>query len=193
MDFSSVQAACDYIRQFGVIAPLVAFVLFFVQAVLPVFPYFILATSAGILFGFWMGFGIAWSGALSGACFAFFLVRITGWEWLHRHLYHRYNFDVSQVSPGFGFMAILLARIFPVIPTPLINVVSAISGISFWTFLFASAIGKIPTALLFTGLGQRLNISHNVNEALFIIGGVFLFGYIGVRIVQKRGWLRVLD
>ncbi len=186
MDFASVHAAVDYLKGFGVFAPLMAFILFFVQAVLPIFPYFILAGAAGLIFGLWEGFLLSWSGALAGACFAFYLVRLTGWEWLHIRLRRAFNHDLTEVTPFLGFWGIVFARIFPVIPTPLINFVSGISGVSAWIFFSASAIGKIPTAFIYTGLGNHIIVSEDIYSTLALLLVVIIVGYGGMRILQKR-------
>lgn len=189
MDFATVNSAVDYLRSFGVWMPLVTFILFVVQAMFPVFPYFILAGAAGLIFGFWEGFAMAWLGSLTGACCEFYLVRITKWDWLHRLIKNRYKIDISRVRPGLGFTTIVVARIFPVVPTPVINVVSGISGISFAVFFAASAVGKIPTALAFCGVGSRFYFSHNVLESLLLLLAVFVFGALGMRFVQKRRYI----
>ncbi|MGI6549257.1 MAG: TVP38/TMEM64 family protein [Syntrophomonadales bacterium] len=190
VDFTNVHAAVDYLRGYGLLAPLVAFILFAIQAALPVFPYFILAGAAGIIFGFWEGFFLSWSGALAGACFAFYMVRLTGWEWLHIRLKRWFKHDLREVTPFLGFWGIVIARIFPVVPTPLINFVGGISGISAWIFISASAIGKIPTAIIYTGLGNRMVATEDIYTTLALLVAICIVGYIGMRMVQKRFWQR---
>lgn len=186
MDFTTIHAAVDYIRGYGIFAPAAAFVLFFVQAIFPVFPYFILAGAAGLVFGFWEGFLLSWSGALSGACLAFLVIRLTEWDWLRQRLRTVFKRDIAEVTPFMGFWGIVLARIFPVVPTPLINFVSGISSIPFRVFLVASALGKIPTALLYTGLGNHMLVTEDINGTLLLLGGVIMAGYAGMRLVRRR-------
>ncbi|NLV17436.1 MAG: TVP38/TMEM64 family protein [Syntrophomonadaceae bacterium] len=186
MDFSTVNEAIQYIRSFGPWAPLVAFVLFFIQAALPVFPFIILAGAAGVIFGFWEGFALAWIGSLAGACFAFFLVRMTGWEWLHAKIQRFFKMDLNEVTPLIGFWGILIARIFPVVPTPLINFVSGISGLSFGIFLSASALGKIPFSLIYTGLGNHLRVSEDIITTAAALAVILLISFLGFRYVKIR-------
>lgn len=165
---------------------MIAFVLFFIQAALPVFPFFILAGAAGVIFGFWEGFALAWIGSLAGACFAFYLVRLIGWEWLNTIIQRYFRVDLNEVTPLIGFWGILLARIFPVVPTPLINFVSGISGLSFGIFLSASALGKIPFSLIYTGLGNHLRVSEDIITTLTALGVIFLISYLGFRYLKGR-------
>ena len=62
LEKATVETAIKYITSFQALAPLVTLGLFFIQAVLPVFPYMILAGAAGMVFGFWKGFVLAWVG-----------------------------------------------------------------------------------------------------------------------------------
>ena len=80
-ELTNVNEVIAYVKTFGVMAPLVAFGLFVVQAALPVFPYVILAAAGGLLFGFKMGFLLSWSGALVGATIAYWVCRLLGADW----------------------------------------------------------------------------------------------------------------
>lgn len=169
MDFNNYQFVVAYINQFGLYAPLAAFLLFVIQAMLPVFPYVIMAAAVGFLFGFQQGIVLSWCGALTGACLAYWICRWFGIGGFLNKYYSRYGFDVSKLSPRLAFWTIIIARIIPVVPTPLINVGAALGGVPFPTFLASSAIGKIPTAVLYTGLGLALFQARDVKTILFII------------------------
>lgn len=186
--FVNIESTVNFIRGFGLLAPGVAFLLFTLHAIAPVFPYFILAGAAGVVFGFWEGAALAWSGALTGACCAFLLTRALGWEWLYKHLNRRYGLEVKRINPHLSFWAILLARIFPVVPTPLINTVSAVSGVSFGIFFLASALGKLPTALVYSGLGSHLYKSRDLAGTVVMLGIVFLAGWVGMKVVRQKGY-----
>jgi len=170
MEFSSFQSLISYINQFGMFAPAVAFILFILQAIVPVFPYIFLAAAGGILFGFKVGVLLSWLGALIGACMAFWIFRMLGFsEGLQRY-YSRRGYHIGQIDSGLAFWTIVIARIIPVVPTPLINAAAALGGVSFANFFASSAIGKIPSAVLYTGLGMALFNADNIQTALLIIG-----------------------
>jgi len=183
-ELTNVNEVIAYVKTFGVMAPLVAFGLFVVQAALPVFPYVILAAAGGLLFGFKMGFLLSWSGALVGATIAYWVCRLLGADWAERKLKQRFGYDVSRTDNWLAFWGIVAARIVPVIPTPVINAVAAISGVSFWNFFFSSAIGKIPSAVLYTGLGLALFKAQDLKLALAILG-LIIFLAVGGRYFAK--------
>ena len=182
----SISMVIDYIKAFGILAPLVAFAFFVVQAALPVFPYVILAAAGGLLFGFKMGFLLSWLGALVGACLAYWICKLVGGEWAARKINDSWSYDVKQVNGEMAFWTIVLARIVPVVPTPIINVAAALGGVPFWNFFFSSAIGKIPSAVLYTGLGICLFQTRDIKLTLAIIGAIVALVAVG-RYMTKKG------
>ncbi len=182
----NINALITLIKSYGLLGPAVAFALFIIQAVLPVFPYMILATAGGILFGFKLGFFLAWSGALIGACLAYWVCRIAGTERVIKTVKNRYAFDLREFDRRFAFWSIVLARILPVVPTPIINATAALTGVPFWVFFFSSAIGKLPTALLYTGLGLSLFQIQDVRLALLLLGVVLFLLLAGHYLGKKR-------
>lgn len=182
----SVSMIIDYIRAFGILAPLVAFVFFMVQAALPVFPYVILAAAGGLLFGFKLGFLLSWLGALAGACLAYWICKLLGGEWAAQKIKDRWDYDVKRVNGEMAFWTIVLARVVPVVPTPIINVAAALGGVPFWNFFFSSAIGKIPSAVLYTGLGICLFQTRDIKLTLSIIAAILALVAVG-RYMTKKG------
>ncbi|MGR6837292.1 TVP38/TMEM64 family protein [Syntrophomonas erecta] len=176
---ANIRSITNYIQTFGILAPLVAFVLFVVQAALPIFPYVILAAAGGILFGFKMGFLLSWLGALAGACLAFWISRLVASEWASRQIERYFGYKVGKNNSGLAFWSILIARVVPVVPTPLINVAAALGGVSFWNFFFSSAIGKIPTAFLYTGLGLALFQTRDIKLGLAIVSIILILLVVG--------------
>lgn len=183
--FDNIQALSEYIQQFGTMAPLLMFLLFVIQAALPVFPYIILATAGGMLFGFKLGVLLSWAGALAGACIAYWFFRLLGYDWMTNTLYRRFNYKMPDFSPSRAFWTIIITRIIPVIPTPLINLAAAMGGVSFWTFFTSSAIGKIPSAILYTGLGLALFNASDVKTALTLLG-IFLTLLLVIQYYAKK-------
>ena len=185
-ELTTVDTVIAYVRTFGVMAPMGAVGLFVVQAALPVFHYIILAAAGGLLFGFKMGFLISWSGALAGATVAYWVFRLLGAEWAERKLKMRFGYDVTRTNGHLAFWGIVVARIVPVIPTPIINAVAAIGGVSFWNFFFSSAIGKIPSAVLYTGLGLALFKTQDIKVTLLIIAVIIALAVGGRYLAKDR-------
>ncbi len=174
LDNINAAAISSYVRTFGIMAPLAAFVLFALQAAFPIFPYFILAAAAGMLFGLKAGILLSWSGALTGACLAYGMCRILGSKRPNNFIKKHLGYDVRTLNKELAFWSILIARIIPVIPTPVINVAAAISEVPFWNFFFSSALGKLPTAILYTGLVIYQFNAREIKLVLLILAVLLL-------------------
>lgn len=182
----TIDSAIKYIASFHAMAPLVALGLFFAQAILPLFPYMILAGAAGMIFGFWGGFALSWLGALLGACAAFWVSRALGKDWFVSRINKRYHFDLEAIDPKYGFWGIVIARIFPVVPTPIINVAAGVGGISFRVFVASSALGKLPTAIVYTGVGYHLYKTGNITETLLLVAIILGISFLGISHFRSR-------
>ncbi|HSD52973.1 MAG TPA: VTT domain-containing protein [Burkholderiales bacterium] len=55
-----------------------------------------------------------------------------------------------------GGAVLVTARLVPVIAFNLINYVAALSGISWWTFLWATGLGILPLTILLSILGDQV-------------------------------------
>lgn len=183
--YENLTVLSDYVQHFGAWAPAVAFLLFIIQAALPIFPYIILAAAGGMLFGLKLGFILAWTGALTGTCLCYWACRLLGHTPLSQWLYSRYGYDVDNHNPTVAFWTIMISRVTPFVPTPFINIAAALGGVSFWNFFLASAIGKIPVALLYTGLGLAIFNARGVNTILLIIVGTIIL-LLGVRVLVRK-------
>lgn len=185
MDQINTPYLVQYVRQFGLWAPVIAFLLFTIQAMFPVVPYVIIAAVGGILFGFKMGAFLAWVGALTGACLTYWLIKKLGYTSFLKWFYNRRGYDLRRLSPSIAFWTLVIARVIPVIPTPMINAGAALGGVSFFTFLFSSAIGKIPTAVLYTGLGLAVFNARDVKSILLILALILVLLIGGWHLARK--------
>lgn len=184
--FKDMSTITSFMKNFGMWAPLIAFILFTLQAALPIFPYIILASAGGILFGFKTGFLLAWLGALTGASLAYWISRYAASDWVIEQVKERFGYDLTQIDNGMAFWTIVLTRVLPIFPTPVINVAAGVSGVPFWNFFFSSAIGKIPTAVLYTGLGICLFNTQDIKLIIAIIGGIAALA-LGGHFMRKSG------
>ncbi|MDD2585180.1 MAG: VTT domain-containing protein [Syntrophomonadaceae bacterium] len=160
--------------------------MFSIQATAPAIPYMILAGAAGMIFGRLIGFLLAWVGALSGACFLYWISGTFGKEYFTKKLKKRFNFDIRKIEDKNIFLLLLISRIFPVVPTPVINVGSGVSGVPFWIFFSASALGKIPWAIIYVSMGNYLIKTQNIINTLTMIGAIFLISFLGISYFRKK-------
>ena len=185
VDFTSIDSTVIYLKSFGIYGPLVAFVLFFIQAVAPIVPYVIFAGAAGMIYGNVIGFLLAWTGAVAGAWFLYWISKRMGSNLFIEKIRKRYDFDIQTVNGKYIFWVLLMSRIFPVVPTPIINIGSGLGGVSPIIFLSSSAIGKIPWALIYVALGNYFMESRDISNTLTMIGLIFIISFIGIYYCRK--------
>jgi uncharacterized membrane protein YdjX (TVP38/TMEM64 family) len=170
----------------GVYGPLAISLMFFVQAILPLVPYAILAGVAGIIFGKWLGIFIAWIGALAGTLSIYLLARYTGTGFFQPWLKRKYSLNLKDMDLKTLFLLLLSVRIFPVLPTPLINIGSGLSGVPPAVFIASSALGMMPWAIAYVALGDYFNRSRNLGLSLAILGILLIIFLSGVYYLRKR-------
>jgi len=185
MDFTSIDSTVLYLKSFGVYGPLAAFVLFFVQAVAPIVPYVIIAGAAGMIYGNFIGFLLAWTGAVAGAYFLYWISKRTGSSHFISKIQKRYDFDISSIDEKYIFWVLLICRIFPVVPTPIINIGSGLGNVSPKVFVSSSALGKIPWAIIYVALGNYFMESKNISNTLTIIGVIFIASFAGIAYFRR--------
>ncbi|WP_432777087.1 TVP38/TMEM64 family protein [Brevibacillus gelatini] len=151
----------------------------------PVIPFGLFAGMMGAKFGPIWGAFINWTGSVGSAWLFFLFVRY-GYQQTGRHYLAKYP-RLALLTRAFeqnAFVAILFARLIPFIPSPVINIYAAISAVRFPTFALATAIGKIPTMLVFALLGDQL--FHNAQRFLLTI--LAYAGFLGIAILLYRIW-----
>lgn len=129
-----------------------AFFALHVVASLFFIPRLFLGLAAGALFGTWLGSLLAVSAATFGGLIGFWLVRIVSADavklaeapaigrWLEKAEAHGWRF-------------VLVARLVPVLPHSLVNYVFGLSRVSSLGYAVGSALGMIPTAVIYVNMG----------------------------------------
>ena len=139
------------IGSWGALMPL-AFVLYHVAASVLFVPRLVMGVAAGALFGFW--WGVAWTtaGGLAGALAGFVLARLVNGGTLDPTAIPRIGALAARAEAG-GWRAVTLIRLIPVLPHSLVNYAFGLSRVRLGAFLLGSALGMVPTTLVFVNLG----------------------------------------
>lgn len=136
----------------GAVAPVV-FVLLYALVTLAPLPKNVLSVLAGAVFGFSYGSVLVYLAALAGAAIAFTLGRTLGREAVERLTGDR-SAKVDELLAGRGLLAVVVARLIPVLPFTAINYSAGLSAIRFRDFGLGTAIGIIPGTLAYVALGS---------------------------------------
>jgi uncharacterized membrane protein YdjX (TVP38/TMEM64 family) len=126
-----------------------------VHSFLP-FPAEIVALANGMVYGPVWGAAITWAGAMLGAVAAFAVVRALGQPLLKRVVQPNHWQRIAAFSAERGGLALLTARLIPLIAFNLINYAAALTEISWWTFLWATGVGILPLTVLLAVAGDGM-------------------------------------
>jgi uncharacterized membrane protein YdjX (TVP38/TMEM64 family) len=136
----------------GWLAPLV-FVATYIAWTVLLLPGVVPALAAGALFGIVAGGLLTLVGAVIGATLALLIGRRLGRAPVERFANrHIDGFDAWMRQHG--FLALLYARLVPVVPFNLLNYAAGVTGMSTRRYVTATAIGIIPGTIPYTALGS---------------------------------------
>ncbi len=123
------------------------------------FPVALLALAGGLLFGLFWGSVYTFVGALLNCSFMFFLAKGLGRaaveRLIQRRLSPRWQECLAQAGGKQGFLLLIVLRLIPAVPYNLINYGFGLSGISFGSYILASALGIVPGTLVFINIGDK--------------------------------------
>jgi len=110
---------------------------------------------AGALFGTLLGSVLSWLGAMMGAAIGYSIARTTGRDVVTRWL-QRFSRIDSAVAEARHFSGVLRLRLIPVLPLGAVNFVSGLAHARFLSYFAATAIGVIPSILIYTYFADQL-------------------------------------
>ncbi len=148
------------------------------------FPSEIIAVANGMVYGPVWGSVITWVGAMLGAISAFALVRMFGRPLLVQLLPAHQLQKLADWSRDSGGLALLVARLIPVIAFNLVNYAAALADVTWWTFIWSTGLGILPLTILLAVVGDRI-LELSLWIWLVVGGFAVLFG-----LMLKRLWRR---
>lgn len=129
----------------------------------------------GMLFGPVVGSALTWLGALAGAWLSFELARAFGRPLARRWIRPDALARVDEVARGAGWWGLLVARFVPVVAFTALNWGAGLLDVPRGRFLWTTAVGILPGAVVFTtsgvGLGRLWTASPELATGLALAAG----------------------
>jgi len=122
-----------------------------VATVLPL-PKIVLSAAAGLAFGLPLGTGLVWLGAMIGAAASFGLGRVLGRDGIRRLAGVRLE-KLDALVLNHGLVAVLIARLIPVVPFTAVNYGSGLTAVRFPAYLLATGVGILPGTVAYVAVG----------------------------------------
>jgi uncharacterized membrane protein YdjX (TVP38/TMEM64 family) len=139
-----------YFEKYASFAILISLFINIVISVVGVIPSFFLTAANILFFGFWYGTLVSFLGEALGAVVSFIIYR-KGFGKLSKKIpsekYPRVK-RLLEVEKSEAFYLILGLRLFPFVPSGIVNIFAALGKVSLLLFTIASSVGKIPALLM---------------------------------------------
>jgi uncharacterized membrane protein YdjX (TVP38/TMEM64 family) len=178
------------VKQGGTLSVFISMLLVVICVFFPVIPYPILAGGIGAVFGAPMGTVISLSGAMAGTLVLFYLSRY-GFRDVAQKKLEKYQKvkEYEEFLLRNSFLAILISRLIPIIPAPVITIICGLSQVHWLPFFVASAIGKLPNTLILAFAGATFSSNKLFSFGLYGIYLLFIllvnFLYVYRKSVKK--------
>jgi uncharacterized membrane protein YdjX (TVP38/TMEM64 family) len=128
------------------------FIAGYAAATLFLLPKNVLSVAAGLVFGLPAGVLLVWLAAVIGAAASFWLGRRLGREGVIR-IAGRHLDNLDNLVRRHGVLAVLIARLIPVVPFTAVNYGSGLTAVAFPAYLAATAMGIIPGTVAYVAVG----------------------------------------
>ncbi|WP_251860442.1 TVP38/TMEM64 family protein [Clostridium sp. Marseille-Q2269] len=176
----NIEEVKDYIKSFGIWAPLISILLMMFQSIAAPLPAFIITFANAWLFGWAFGALISWTGAMMGAVLCFYISKFYGRPVAQKIVGKKALYMTDKFFDKYGKYAILIARLLPFVSFDAISYAAGLTEMSFWSFFWATGVGQLPATIVYSLLGQ--NIGSMAKMALWIFCGVIALIVIAIAI-----------
>ena len=146
----------EYILSFGVLAPLISFLLMVFQAILAPLPAFLITFANAALFGWVYGAALSWASAMVGALLCFYIAQFLGRDVVEKLTSKMALESVDAFFERHGVYAILIARLLPFISFDVVSYAAGLTSMKLRSFLVATGIGQLPATLVYSYVGGML-------------------------------------
>lgn len=182
------EAIADWLKGFGVAAPLVFMSVMAVAIVISPIPSLPLDIAAGLLFGPYLGTLYAATGALGGAVISFLLARLLGRQFIERFLKGHINF-CTHCSNKLLLKIVFVSRLIPVVSFDIISYGAGLTKMSLGAFSLATFFGMLPLTFAYTAFGSSFSLGFNLSTVFGII--VVLLFFLIPRFIEKKGLMKM--
>lgn len=186
MEYFSEDAIKGYFDTFESFGIIIAFLLPFIEAFLPILPIALFAVVNVNTYGLFLGFIITWLGAFCGAYIVFLLVRKYGQHRFLRHLNnHPHTLKFIRRVDEKGVVPLFILLCFPFTPSSLINVVAGLSTIKMKHYLFAVLSGKAVMLFMLSFIGNDIySFVREPKKSIIVAIVLILLWWIGKLLEQ---------
>ena len=172
----------SYILSFGILAPLISFLLMVFQSLVAPLPAFLITFANAALFGWIYGAILSWFSAMIGAILCFYIAQYLGRDIVEKLTSKKALEKVDLFFEKHGLNAILIARLLPFISFDIISYAAGLTKMRIKHFIVATAIGQLPATLIYSYAGEMLT----GGTKMMVYALLIIFALSALLILPKR-------
>lgn len=177
----------EYILSFGVLAPLISFLLMVFQAILAPLPAFLITFANAALFGWVYGAALSWASAMVGALLCFYIAKFLGRDVVEKLTSKMALESVDAFFERHGVYAIVIARLLPFISFDVVSYAAGLTSMRLSSFLIATGVGQLPATLVYSYAGEMLSGgAKTVVYGLLILFSASILVYLIKRVYRGK-------
>lgn len=144
---------------------IIMLIIMMLQNIFTFIPLVLVITLNITLFGFWKGYLYSGFCSVIGSTILFLSIR-----YLFSNLFSTKNLQkYQQKIEKNGFLFVMTSRMFPFIPTNMINIVSGLSSIKISHFIYGTTIGNFAYGFILSSVSYGVISASNHNSLILII------------------------
>lgn len=183
IDVPSVSELRDRYGGTGFWGALAFAVVYALLSLLPL-PATVVTIAAGAVFGLVRGSLIVLLGANIAAFVAFYIGRLLGRDAI-THLTGERMEKLDDFLGHSGFVAVLTARLVPVVPFGPLNYLSGVTGVRMWSYVAGTALGIIPGTVVYVAVGAYGRKPGSL-PFLVSLGALVVLSIVGAVLVRRH-------
>jgi uncharacterized membrane protein YdjX (TVP38/TMEM64 family) len=173
-----INAALDWIEGLGVWGPVLYILLYMIFTVCLV-PGSAMTLGAGAAFGVLFGTILGSVAATLGATSAFLVSRYCARGWVERRIRGKPMYAaVDEAVARDGWKIVLLTRLSPVFPFPILNYAFGLTHVSLRDYVLASWVGMLPCTAMYAYFGSLARASASARERTTVEWVLYLLGLV---------------
>ncbi|WP_051236090.1 TVP38/TMEM64 family protein [Paenibacillus pinihumi] len=166
----------------------ITMVLMIIQNLFTIIPLLLLISVNISMFGFVYGYLWSWMTSIAGAVAAFYIVRGGFQRFIAKHMNRKLIERIERNS----FQAVLIGRLFPMMPTSIINAAAGLSSVPVGKFIMATVIGNFIYFFALSLIPVGLASDSIASYGLVIVAAILFSGYWYYRRRLKKGRIELL-
>jgi phospholipase D1/2 len=186
LDIDTIRAVVIQLKNMSA-TPLLILVIYLLGSIIAV-PLTLLIIVTMLVFGSWLGFIYALSGSMVGAIGSYFIGYFLGRKVVRKLAGSQLN-KLSRRLARRGLMAVIAARIVPVAPFTVLNMVAGASHISFRDYFIGTFIGMTPGIIAIALFTDRIIASIRSQDLITLATLAGITGLIAITAVVLFRWL----